>query len=122
MCYFTCVFAQNFHFGTISCIMQSYVSFCVTYNHPFLQEIKLKSRNLIGSDVHVNSFNISIESTPNFDFVPHWGEETQFFFYIFTTDCCVLICCMRVIIFVILINVNRLSSENQLQWFVYYNQ
>ena len=67
------------------------------------------------SDVHIYLFNISIESTPNLDLVAGRGEETKSIFDIPATNYCVLVSSYWVVVLVVVIEPDRLSSEDQSQ-------
>lgn len=75
MSYLAIVLSQRLHFGSICSIVKSDISFCVSYNHSFLQVVKLKGGNLEWSDIHVNSFNISVQRTPNFNLIACWSKQ-----------------------------------------------
>ena len=64
------------------------------------------------SDVHVYLFNISIQGTPDFDFIACGSEETKSVFDISATNYGILVSSDRVVVFVVIIEPDGLSSEN----------
>lgn len=106
------VSCQIFHFGSICSIIQSDVSLSVADYHAFSEKIEIKSRNLKRSDIHIDFFNVSVESTPYFDLISGGSEKAESIFNVTACHNCILICCKRVIIFIVIIKPDILSSED----------
>lgn len=112
MSYFTRMLGQSLHFSAICSVIEWYVSLSIPNQHSFLKKIKVKCRYLVGSNVHIYLFNITIEGAPYFNFVSGWSKETKRLFNISTTDYCIFISSNRIIIFIIVVKPNWLSRKN----------
>lgn len=110
--YFSGMLGQVLHFGPIGSVVEGDIAFGVSDDHPFPEEIKVESRYFVRSDIHVDFFDIAIQSRPYLDFIASRREEAESLFDITTSNHSILVSSHRIVIFVVVVETDRFPSKD----------
>ncbi len=109
------VFGKMFHFCSIENVMDWDITFEVSDNHALLEAVKGHGSDFVLTDLDKDFSDIAIESTPDFDFVTRCSDKACSLLNVSYGDDKILVSSVRIVVFIVFVNWERFTDENQFQ-------
>jgi len=102
-----------FEYSSIKYIINICISSWISYKHPFLQRIKIKTWNFRDSNILINSNDISSKSIPDFDLKSMRSKKSEIIRDKFTTISNIVINEIGIITLIIIIHLYIPATNNK---------